>query len=137
MYIYYCVFALVAKTACREPEPNDSSSASPASGPEGSVTYVMMVVSDLASAKSCSALSARAFSVSASTFTLRRRWDQRLSSDCLAPVGLCGRPHGLPRLAALRRSQGDACLRRGRNVREVLSETVSASTDARARASES
>ena len=59
----------------------------------------MMVVSDLASAKSCSVLSARAFSVSASTFTLRRRWHQRLSRPC-PPVWHTRRPHGLPRLAA-------------------------------------
>ena len=97
----------------------------------------MMVVSDLASAKSCSALSARAFSVSASTFTLRRRWHQRLSRPC--PLVWAHSSAARPAAAcrAERRSQGDACLRRGRNVREVLSETVSASTDARARASES
>ena len=93
MYIY--IIACSAKTVCRE--PNNSSSASGS----GSATnwYVMMVVSDLVSANSCSVLSARAFSVSASTFTLRRRWHQRLSRPCPL-VWHTRRPHGLPRLAA-------------------------------------
>ena len=100
MYIYI-LLRVCTLQLLREPSPNDSclSPASAARKKAARNSYVMMVVSDLASAKSCSALSARASFVSASTFTLRRRWHQRLSRPC-PPVWHTRRPHGLPRLAA-------------------------------------
>ena len=83
----------------------------------------------------------RALGASLLRVSLDLHIEAAVASAPVSPLSACVAHSSAARPAAAcraeRRSQGDACLRRGRNVREVLSETVSASTDARARASES